>query len=208
MTALMPNRGIDATSVSAHADAANAACEAFFAAHAGVVAVTCRAMASRFQIGGRLLVFGAGTARSDVAHVVVEFVHPVMVGKRALPAMALPEVGSLAALQGLGRPQDVFMFLAAGAVQGTHASAAEELLVAAHTAGMLVLALVPASFTPALTIAATAATGTTEAAVARAFVFRVPSNDADVVQEIHEMLYHVLWELVHVFLGHTAAAHD
>jgi D-sedoheptulose 7-phosphate isomerase len=31
------------------------------------------------------------------------------------------------------------------------------------------------------------------------FHFAVPSDDPCVVQEVHEMLYHVLWELVHVF---------
>ena len=36
------------------------------------------------------------------------------------------------------------------------------------------------------------------------FSFSVPSGDACIVQETHEMLYHVLWELVHVFLDHGA----
>ena len=33
-------------------------------------------------------------------------------------------------------------------------------------------------------------------------MFRVPGCDALVVQEVHETVYHVLWELVHVFLDH------
>ena len=47
-------------------------------------------MAERFLRGGRLLAV-ASTAQgwSDARHVAVEFVHPVIVGKRALPAMAL-----------------------------------------------------------------------------------------------------------------------
>ena len=47
-------------------------------------------MAERFARGGRLLAARrhAG-ARSDVRHVAVEFVHPVIVGKRALPALGL-----------------------------------------------------------------------------------------------------------------------
>ena len=48
-------------------------------------------MAERFARGGRLLACGASAADwSDARHVAVEFVHPVIVGKRALPALALP----------------------------------------------------------------------------------------------------------------------
>jgi D-sedoheptulose 7-phosphate isomerase len=34
------------------------------------------------------------------------------------------------------------------------------------------------------------------------FSFVVPADDPLVVQETHETLYHVLWELVHVFFEH------
>ena len=45
-------------------------------------------MAERFARGGRLIALGTSpAARSDVRHVAVEFVHPVIVGKRALPAI-------------------------------------------------------------------------------------------------------------------------
>ena len=47
-------------------------------------------MAERFARGGRLLALGVSDqASSDARHVAVEFVHPVIVGKRALPALAL-----------------------------------------------------------------------------------------------------------------------
>ena len=46
-------------------------------------------MAERFARGGRLIALGSSpAARSDARHVAVEFVHPVIVGKRALPAIA------------------------------------------------------------------------------------------------------------------------
>ena len=44
-------------------------------------------MAERFLRGGRLLAFGRGPYATDAQHVSVEFVHPVIVGKRALPAL-------------------------------------------------------------------------------------------------------------------------
>ena len=46
-------------------------------------------MAQRFHQGGRLLAFGNGGSATDAQHVAVEFVHPVIVGKRALPSIAL-----------------------------------------------------------------------------------------------------------------------
>src|SRR5215831_4649942 len=63
--------------------------EAFFAQEEEQIARACWAMARRFHQGGRLLAFGNGAAATDAQHVAVEFVHPVIVGKRALPALAL-----------------------------------------------------------------------------------------------------------------------
>ena len=63
------------------------ASERYFAAEAGLLAELCRTLAER---GGRLLaVGGSPQAWSDARHVAVEFVHPVIVGKRALPALAV-----------------------------------------------------------------------------------------------------------------------
>ena len=71
------------------------ASERYFAAEAGKLAELCRTMAERFERGGRLLaVGGSPQAWSDAHHVAVEFVHPVIVGKRALPALAV-ERGSV-----------------------------------------------------------------------------------------------------------------
>jgi len=66
------------------------ASERYFGAEAGRLAELCRTMAERFERGGRLLaVGGSAQAWSDAHHVAVEFVHPVIVGKRALPALAV-----------------------------------------------------------------------------------------------------------------------
>src|ERR1700733_13409071 len=59
------------------------------AGQADAVAAACHAMAVRFHRGGKLVVFGAGGPSADAQHVAVEFVHPVIVGKRALPAISL-----------------------------------------------------------------------------------------------------------------------
>src|SRR6202035_5481396 len=63
--------------------------EPFFAREAPRLADACREMSERFLRGGRLLAFGRGPYATDAQHVSVEFVHPVIVGKRALPALDL-----------------------------------------------------------------------------------------------------------------------
>jgi D-sedoheptulose 7-phosphate isomerase len=79
--------------------------ERFFAAEAGRLATLCHRAAERFARGGRLLAIGCSpSARSDVRHVAVEFVHPVIVGKRALPALGL---GDPAELRLLADPDDI-----------------------------------------------------------------------------------------------------
>ena len=66
----------------------------WFGEQAEPLARLCREMAERFARGGRLIATGTSPqARSDARHVAVEFVHPVIVGKRALPALALTAEG-------------------------------------------------------------------------------------------------------------------
>src|SRR5689334_24252218 len=65
----------------------NRICDEFFSRESQKLAEISRAMAERFLSGGRLLAFGRGPYSTDAQHVSVEFVHPVIVGKRALPAL-------------------------------------------------------------------------------------------------------------------------
>ena len=84
--------------------------ERFFEAEAERIARLCHRMAERFARGGRLVALGARRpARSDVRHVAVEFVHPVIVGKRALPAIGLAGEGGDARPPGraAGPPEDI-----------------------------------------------------------------------------------------------------
>src|SRR5690348_3755699 len=81
---------------------------AFFSREAQRLAIACREMSDRFLKGGRLLAFGRGPYATDAQHVSVEFVHPVIVGKRALPALDLsplfrPWVDAIL------RPEDIVM---------------------------------------------------------------------------------------------------
>jgi D-sedoheptulose 7-phosphate isomerase len=153
------------------------------AADAPALAAACHAMAGRFHRGGRLLALGTGAAAADAAHVVVEFVHPVIVGKRALPALSLPggPAGFRGELDLFGEPDDIAFAIAHGGVDPGIA----ETLAAARQRGMLTVALLGAdrSGVPELD-----------------HVIAVASDDPRVVREGHVTTYHVLWELVHVFL--------
>ena len=86
------------------------ALRAFLAEESGNIALACHAMARAFARGGTLLAYGTGPAATDAAHVSVEFMHPVIVGKRALPALAPPND-----VLGLVRTGDIALGIEQGA---------------------------------------------------------------------------------------------
>ncbi len=93
--------------VRAHYEAVLAAGDRFFAERTAELATICWGMARRFHGGGRLLIHArGGAAFSDAQHNAVEFIHPVLVGKRALPAIAVRERALLDLLAG---PTDIRM---------------------------------------------------------------------------------------------------
>ena len=152
----------------------------FFAAEGDRLARCCHRMAERFARGGRLLAVGSSpAARSDVRHIAVEFVHPVIVGKRALPAIGLgPEGGSQAAqLELIAEPDDIVVGFGVEERDGEAAAAVS----LARERGCLTIAFAPAG---------------------AEWEFEPPADDPFIRQELIETLYHVLWELVHVFFDH------
>src|SRR6185312_365337 len=82
--------------------------EDFFSREAQRLAMACREMSERFLHGGRLLALGRGPYATDAQHVSVEFVHPVIVGKRALPALDLSLLMQ-PWLDAIVRPDDMVM---------------------------------------------------------------------------------------------------
>ncbi len=160
----------------------NSIFEAFFKAEAPRLAEACHEMSRRFLDGGRLLAFGNGSAATDAQHVSVEFVHPVIVGKRALPALDLGQDFETR-LPVILRPADMVM----GFAFPERDEAVERTLGAAHERGALTFAL---------------------AGEAGDYAFDLPDEDPFVVQEVFEVLYHVLWETVHVYFEHREQGHD
>jgi D-sedoheptulose 7-phosphate isomerase len=157
-----------------------AANERFFGPQTERLARLCHRMAERFARGGRLIALAASpAARSDARHVAVEFVHPVIVGKRALPAIALTGEGrELAGEVGLlAGPEDIA--IAFGSEEDADGTA--DALQVARGRGCMTLAF---------------------ASAGADWEFEPPVCDRYIRQELVETLYHVLWELVHVFFEH------
>ena len=156
--------------------------DAFFKAESPRLAEACHEMSRRFLAGGRLLAFGNGSAASDAEHVSVEFVHPVIVGKRALPALDLgPDFERR--LPVVLRPEDMVMGFAFPEAD----EAVERTLRAARER-------------EALTFGLTGEAGE--------YSYAPPDGDPFVIQEVFEVLYHVLWETVHVYFEHREQGHD
>ncbi|MGH9270574.1 MAG: D-sedoheptulose-7-phosphate isomerase [Ilumatobacteraceae bacterium] len=120
-------------------------------------------IAAAFDRGGRLLAVGDGRPGADARHIAVEFLHPVIVGRRALPAA----VGA----QRVG-PDDVVVAIGYGSAP---VAVPCDIAIADH-----------------------------QVAEAR-HVIDLPQGDAYAAKEAALAAYHVLWELVHLFLGASTA---
>ncbi|WP_084958678.1 D-sedoheptulose-7-phosphate isomerase [Thermoactinospora rubra] len=162
------------------------------------VARACHAMATRFHGGGRLIVFGNGEAATDAQHISVEFVHPVIVGKRALPSFSL--TGDVATITGIGAAagfDEVF------AHQLRHLAAPGDMALGVSPFGRCVNVLRALETAKELGLLTLALVGGDGGEIARSpsvdHVLIAPSDDPRVVKEVHVTAYHILWELVHVF---------
>src|SRR6202046_3902204 len=162
--------------------ARNQILESFFSREANRLARACREMSDRFLRGGRLLAFGQGPYATDAQHVSVEFVHPVIVGKRALPALDL-SILFRPWLEAILRPDDILMGF--GPPEG-------------DTEGWAALDI--AREREAMTFALPGIEGS--------YTISPTTADPFIQQELTKVLYHTLWETVHVFFEHRELGHD
>jgi D-sedoheptulose 7-phosphate isomerase len=170
---------------------------------AAAIAAACHAMAVRFHRGGTLVVFGNGGASTDAQHVAVEFVHPVIMGKRALPAISLTaDVATVTGIAGLEGFDEIF------AHQLRQLASARDIALGISpdgNCGNVVRGLAAARKLGMLTIALTGGDGGWIASGQAAdHIVVARSEDPRVVKEVHVTAYHVLWELVHVFFEHPS----
>lgn len=172
--------------------------EAFFLDNAERIIACGQAMAQSFDNGGRLLVMGNGGSSCDAAHVSVEFMHPIIEKRPALPAVALNTDTALLTAVGndqdfalafvqqlrmLGRPGDI----ALGISTSGKSANINRALQAARELGLL-------------TVGFSGRDGGRMPEYCD-HCFTVPSFSIHRIQETHETLLHVLWDLIHVIRG-------
>ncbi|HTR66025.1 MAG TPA: SIS domain-containing protein [Terriglobales bacterium] len=156
--------------------------EQVFAREAARLAAACHEMSDRFLRGGRLLAFGRGPYATDAQHVSVEFVHPVIVGKRALPALDL-SILFRPWIEAVLRPEDMVMGF--GPPEGDPEVWAT--LQHAHQRDAMTFAL---------------------PGMEGSYGLDSGIQDPFMHQEMVEILYHTLWETVHVFFEHRELGHE
>ena len=170
----------------------------FFAENADGLERCVRALAQRFQAGGRLWAMGNGGSACDAQHVAVEFMHPIIEKRRPLPAAALTVDTALLTAVGndtdfshvfveqlelLARPGDVALGIS---TSGASANVNRAL----HRARELGL----------LTIGFAGRDGARRPEVCD-YCFTVRSWSVHRIQESHTALLHLLWDLTHVAMG-------
>lgn len=172
--------------------------EKFVAGNAARIAECAQAMATAFDRGGRLFTFGNGGSACDAQHAAVEFMHPVVEKRPALPAHALCADATLVTAVGndedfsaafarplrtLGRSGD----MALGISTSGKSSNVNRAMQAAREIGMLTVGLSGKDG------------GRLPNLCEHSFV--VPSFSVHRIQETHELLLHLLWDMVHVVRG-------
>jgi D-sedoheptulose 7-phosphate isomerase len=162
------------------------------AGQAGAVARACHAMAVRFHQGGKLIVFGTGGSSTDAQHVAVEFVHPVIVGKRALPAISL--TSDVATVTGITERHGVEAIFAH---QIRFLAGPADIALGITASPSVLAGLREAKEKGLLTIALTGTSGREQ--IEADHILTADSDDPRIVKEVHVTTYHILWELVHVF---------
>ena len=170
----------------------------FFEENAEMLETCARDAAARFQSGARLLVMGNGGSACDAQHMAVEFQHPIVEKRKALPAMALTaDTATLTAIGNdsdfsrifseqidiIGRPGDIALGIStSGASTNVHRA-----LKRARELGLL-------------TIGFSGRDGGRMNEVCD-YSFVVKSWSIHRIQETHTTLLHLFWDLVQMASG-------
>ncbi len=161
-------------------------------------------MARSFHRGGKLLICGNGGSATDAQHIAVEFMHPVTVGRKALPAICLAnDMAMITAVANDVSFVDVF------SRQVIALGCPGDMLLGLSTSGNsanIVRAFETASRMKLSTIGYAGGDGGRMAAMhaggALDFCLTVPTASIHRIQESHVALYHTTWDLVHTLLEH------
>jgi D-sedoheptulose 7-phosphate isomerase len=172
--------------------------ERFFSENADRISACAKEMAAAFERGARLFVMGNGGSSCDAQHATVEFMHPILEKRRALPAMTLATETAL--LTAVANDQDFSM---AFANQLRLLAKKGDIALAISTSGKsagVARALKAAREIGLLTIGFTGRDGG-QMPEACDHCFVVPSFSIHRIQEAHGTLLHILWDLIHVHAG-------
>ncbi len=167
-------------------------------------------LAKSFHHGGKLLACGNGGSATDAQHIAVEFMHPIGVGRKALPAICLAnDMAMVTAVANDVGFDDVFtrQIIALGR--------AGDVLLGISTSGNsenLMHAFATARRMELLTVGFAGGDGgkmlEMHAAGTLDFCLSVPTSSIHRIQETHVTLYHIMWDLVHSFLQHKSLVEE
>ena len=182
----------------------------FFAENKETILAASLLLAKAFHRGRKLLVCGNGGSATDAQHVAVEFMHPITVGRKALPAVCLTnDMAMVTAVANdvgfddvftrqiiaLGQEGDVLLGISTSGNSGnlTHAF---------QTARRMKLATVGFAGGDGGKMDEMRGAGLLD------FCLTVPTQSIHRIQETHVALYHVMWDMVHTFLQHRSLVEE
>lgn len=170
----------------------------FFEENAELLERCARESAAAFASGGRLLVMGNGGSACDAQHMAVEFQHPIVEKRKALPALAL--TADTATLTAIGNDSD---FSRVFAEQIEITGRPGDLALGISTSGAsanVYRALRKAREMGLLTIGFSGRDGGRMSEVCD-YSFVVKSWSIHRIQETHTALLHLFWDLVQMASG-------
>jgi D-sedoheptulose 7-phosphate isomerase len=182
----------------------------FFEANKDTILAASLQMARSFNRGRKLLVCGNGGSATDAQHVAVEFMHPIIVGRKALPAICLTnDIAMLTAVANDVGFNDVFtrQIIALGRqgdfLLGISTSGNSENLVHAFlTARRMNLITMGFAGNDGGKMAEMFSQGVLD------YCLTVPTSSIHRIQETHVTLYHIMWDMVHTFLQHKSMVEE
>ena len=172
--------------------------EKFFTENAERIVACCHAMAEKFDRGGRLYAMGNGGSSCDAIHLSVEFMHPIIEKRPPLPCISLTT--DIAVLTAIGNDQDFSLIYSQ---QLKMLGKPGDMALGVSTSGKsanINRALGMAKEMGMLTIGFCGRDGGRMPPVCD-FCFIVPSFSIPRIQETHETLLHIIWDLIHVVRG-------
>ncbi|MBA3766302.1 MAG: SIS domain-containing protein [Acidobacteria bacterium] len=178
----------------------------FFEENKDTILAASLEMAKAFHRGRKMLVCGNGGSATDAQHIAVEFMHPVIVGCKALPAICLTnDMAMVTAVANDVGFDDVFtrQIIALGQegdiLMGISTSGnSENLRHAFATARRMKLVTIGYAGNDGGRMAEMCASGALD------FCLTVPTSSIHRIQETHVALYHITWDMVHTFLKHRS----